>query len=265
MSVFRFEFKQSIRSTLVWCFGLTLIVLIFMFFYPVYANDIETMKPLFEKLPELVLKSLGVNIETLFTALGFYTFILLYIQLVTSIQAIMLGLGIVGKEVRLKMSDFLLTKPMTRANVLIQKSLAVFAHIGITWVYLSAISYGMLMIVKTESLNMKAFALFALSTLLLQILFAGLGILIAVLIRKLKSVVGVAMSVVFSLFVMNLMQAILDEPWLRYLSPFQWFDKTYIFYNTSYEWPMVGMWVLVTGVSLVGAYVVFTRKDIHAV
>ena len=121
MSVFRFEFKQSIRSTLVWCFGLTLIVLIFMFFYPVYANDIETMKPLFEKLPELVLKSLGVNIETLFTALGFYTFILLYIQLVTSIQAIMLGLGIVGKEVRLKMSDFLLTKPMTRANVLIQK------------------------------------------------------------------------------------------------------------------------------------------------
>jgi len=265
MSVFRFEFKQSIRSTLSWCLGLTLIVLIFMFFYPVYANDIETMKPLFEKLPVILLKSLGVNIETLFTALGFYTFILLYIQLITSIQAIMLGLGIVGKEVRLKMSDFILTKPMTRANILIQKSLAVFAHIGITWVYLTTISYVMLQVVKTEALNVPAFVLFVLSTLLLQILFAGLGIVIAVLLRKLKSVVGVAMSVVFSLFVMNLMQAILDEPWLRYLSPFQWFDKTYIFYNTAYEWPMVGMWVLVTGVSLVGAYVVFTRKDIHAV
>jgi ABC-2 type transport system permease protein len=265
MTVFRFEFKQSIKSTLAWCFGLTLLVLIFMFFYPVYANDIEIMKPLFEKLPKVILKSLGVNIEKLFTALGFYTFILLYIQLITSIQAIMLGLGIVGKEVRLKMSDFILTKPMTRANVLIQKSLAIFAHIGITWVYLSVISYAMLMVVKTEALNVPAFALFSLSTLLLQILFAGLGIVIAVLIRKLKSVVGVAMSVVFSLFVMNLMQAILDEPWLRYLSPFQWFDKTYIFDNTSYEWPMLGMWALVTIVSLAGAYVVFTRKDIHAV
>jgi len=265
MTVFRFEFRQAIRSTLAWCLGLTLIVLIFMFFYPVYANDIETMKPLFEKLPEIVLKSLGVNIETLFTALGFYTFILLYIQLITSIQAIMLGLGIVGKEVRLKMSDFILTKPMDRSKILIQKSLAVFAHIGITWTYLTVISYVMLQVVKTEALNNEAFALFVLSTLLLQILFAGLGIVIAVSIRKLKSVVGVAMSVVFSLFVMNLMQAILDEAWLRYLSPFQWFDKTYIFYNMSYEWPMLAMWALVTIVSLAGAYVVFTRKDIHAV
>lgn len=265
MTVFRFEFRQAIRSTLAWCLGLTLIVLIFMFFYPVYANDIETMKPLFEKLPEIVLKSLGVNIETLFTALGFYTFILLYIQLITSIQAIMLGLGIVGKEVRLKMSDFILTKPMDRSKILIQKSLAVFAHIGITWTYLTVISYVMLQVVKTEALNNEAFALFVLSTLLLQILFAGLGIVIAVSIRKLKSVVGVAMSVVFSLFVMNLMQAILDEAWLRYLSPFQWFDKTYIFYNTSYEWPMLAMWALVSIGSLAGAYVVFTRKDIHAV
>ena len=265
MTVFSFEFRQAIKSTLAWCFGLTLIVLIFMFFYPVYANDIDMMKPLFEKLPEIVLKSLGVNIETLFTALGFYTFILLYIQLITSIQAIMLGLGIVGKEVRLKMSDFILTKPMDRSTILIQKSLAVFAHIGITWTYLTVISYAMLQVVKTEALNNEAFALFVLSTLLLQILFAGLGILIAVSIRKLKSVVGVAMSVVFSLFVMNLMQAILDEAWLRYLSPFQWFDKTYIFYNTSYEWPMLATWAVVTIVSLAGAYVVFTRKDIHAV
>lgn len=265
MTVFRFEFKQSIRSTITWCFGLSMIVLIFMFFYPVYANDIDIMKPIFEQIPEVMLRSLGVNIETLFTALGFYTFILLYIQLITSIQAIMLGLGIVGKEVRLKMSDFILTKPITRASILIQKSWAVFAHLGITWIYLTLISFGMLMVVKTEALNWTAFALFSLSTLLLQILFAGLGIVIAVLIRKLKSVVGVAMSVVFSLFVMNLMQAILEEPWLRYLSPFQWFDKTYIFNNSSYEWPMVGMWALVTIVSLAGAYVVFTRKDIHAV
>jgi ABC-2 type transport system permease protein len=123
----------------------------------------------------------------------------------------------------------------------------------------------MLISVTTEPLNMTAFFLFTMSTLMLQVMFAGLGIFIAVLVRRLKSVVGVGLSVVFTLFVMNLMQAILDEPWLRYFSPFQWFEKTYIFYNSSYEWPLLGMWALVTLVSLVGAYVVFTRKDIHAV
>ncbi len=265
MNVFRFEFKQTIRSSLIWGGGLILFLVMFMSFYPVYASEIEVIKPMFERIPEILLKSMGVHIDTLFTALGFYSFILMYLQLMATMQAIMLGLGIVGKEVRLKMSDFLLTKPMTRASILIQKCLAVFTHIGITWLVLSILSYVMLISVTTEPLNIKAFILFTGSTLMLQVMFAGLGILIAVLVRKLKSIVGVGLSVVFTLFVMNLMQAILDEPWLRYFSPFQWFEKSYIFYNKSYEWPLVGMWALVTLVSLVGAYVVFTRKDIHAV
>jgi len=265
MNVFRFEFKQTIRSTLIWGSGLILFLVMFMSFYPVYSSEIEVIKPMFERIPEIVLKSMGVHIDTLFTALGFYSFILMYIQLVATMQAIMIGLGVVGKEVRLKMSDFILTKPMTRSSILIQKCLAVFAHIGITWVVISALSYVMLISVATETLNMTAFFLFTLSTLMLQVMFAGLGIFIAVLVRRLKSVVGVGLSVVFTLFVMNLMQAILDEPWLRYFSPFQWFEKTYIFYNSSYEWPLFGMWALVTLVSLLGAYVVFTRKDIHAV
>lgn len=265
MNVFSFEFKQTVRSTLTWCFAYTLLILVFMLFYPVYATDISVWKPVFERLPEVILKTMGIHLDTLFTALGFYSFLLMYIQLITSIQAIMLGLGIVGKEVRLKMSDFILTKPMTRAQVLIQKSLAIFSHLGITWVYITALSYVVLTIVKTEPIDMTAFWLFSFSTLLLQVLFASLGILIAVMLRKLKSIVGVSMSVVFTLFVMNLMQGLLDEPWLRYFSPFQWFEKNYIFFNGAYEMPMFSMWVLVCVVSLLGAYVIFTRKDIHSV
>jgi ABC-2 type transport system permease protein len=265
MNVFRFEFKQLFRSTLSWSFALALTVIIFMSFYPVYYEQIAIMKPLFDNLPELLLKSLGVNVDTLFTGLGFYSFILMYVQLIAAMQGMMLGLGVVGKEVRLKMNDFILTKPLTRSSILIQKALAIFAHILITWTLLSILSTVMLLTVETGELNVQVFLLFTVSTLLLQVMFASIGILTAVLLRKLKSVVGVSMSVVFTLFVMNLMQAILDEPWLRYFSPFQWFEKAYIFYNSSYEWPMFGMWALISIGSCVGAYVVYTRKDIHAV
>jgi ABC-2 type transport system permease protein len=265
MNVFRFEFKQLFKSTLSWSLALALVVIIFMSFYPVYYDQIAIMKPLFDNLPELLLKSLGVNIDTLFTGLGFYSFILMYVQLIAAMQGMMIGLGIVGKEVRLKMNDFILTKPLTRSSILIQKSLAIFSHLLITWTLLSVLSYVMLITVETTELKLNIFLLFTLSTLLLQVMFASLGILTAVLLRKLKSVVGVSMSVVFTLFVMNLMQAILDEPWLRYFSPFRWFEKSYIFYNSSYEWPMLAMCALVTIGSCVGAYVVYTHKDIHAV
>jgi len=265
MNVFRFEFKQLIRSTLSWSLALGLVVIIFMSFYPVYYEQIAIMKPLFDNLPELLLKSLGVNVDTLFTGLGFYSFILMYIQLIAAMQAMMIGLGVVGKEVRLKMNDFILTKPMSRSSILIQKSLAIFSHLLITWIFLSGLSWVMLNSVETGPLNYQVFILFTLSTLLLQVMFASVGLLTAVLLRKLKSVVGVSMSVVFTLFVMNLMQAILDEPWLRYLSPFQWFEKSYIFYNSSFEWPMLAMCALISIGSCAGAYVVYIRKDIHAV
>jgi ABC-2 type transport system permease protein len=93
----------------------------------------------------------------------------------------------------------------------------------------------------------------------------ALGVLIATVLRKLKSVIGVGLSVVFALFIMNLMQSIFEEEWLRYLSPFQWFERGYLFVHNVFELPMIAMWLVVTVGSLITAYVVYVKKDVHAV
>lgn len=265
MTVFRFEFTQALKSTFGWFVGLAATVVLFMAFFPVYADQVEVMRPLMESLPELVLKGLGVNLDILFTAMGFYAFILLYIQLIAAMQGMILGVGIVGKETRLKMADFILTKPISRGSVLIQKSAAILAHLLITWILFTGLSYIAISQVSDLPLDKTIFGLFSLSNLMIMVVFAALGILIASWLRHLKSVIGVSLSVVFALFILNLMQAILEEPWIRYLCPFQWFDKGYIFFNKAFEWNLVGMWALVTLGSLILAYLVYTRKDIHAV
>lgn len=266
MTVFFFELKQGLRSTFWWCVGLGAVTFLFAgAMYPVYYDQVNVIKPMFEAIPEVVLRSLGVNLEILFTSLGFFSFVMMYLHLIAGMQGILLGLGVIGKELRLKMMDFILTRPMSRSQVFLQKLLAIFGHLTLTWIVFTLIAYFSIVSFSKDPLDPSIFALLVVSLYAIQLLFMAIGTLIATLLRKLKSVIGVGLSVVFALFIMNLMQSIFEEEWLRYLSPFQWFERGYLFANGSFEWPMVLMWLAVTVGSLIAAYLVYVKKDVHAV
>jgi ABC-2 type transport system permease protein len=266
MTVLFFELKQGVRSTVWWSIGLGAVTFLFAgAMYPVYYDQVNVIKPMFEAIPEVVLRSLGVNLDILFTSLGFFSFVMMYLHLIAGMQGILLGLGVIGKELRLKMMDFILTRPMIRSQIFIQKLLAIFGHLTITWMIFTAIAYLSIVSFSQDPIDESIFAQLAVSLYAIQLLFMAIGSLVATLLRKLKSVIGVGLSVVFALFIMNLMQSIFEEEWLRYLSPFQWFERGHLFANGSFEMPMVMMWVIVTLGSLVAAYVVYVKKDVHAV
>jgi ABC-2 type transport system permease protein len=266
MTVLFFELKQGWRSTVWWSLGLGAVTFLFAgAMYPIYYEQVNVIKPMFEAIPEVVLRSLGVNLDILFTSLGFFSFVMMYLHLIAGMQGILLGLGVIGKELRLKMMDFILTRPMSRSQVFIQKTVAIWIHLTLTWMIFSGIAYLSLVSFSKEAMDWVIFGQLSVSLYAIQLLFMAIGALIATLLRKLKSVIGVGLSVVFALFIMNLMQSIFEEEWLRYLSPFQWFERGYLFVHNAFEWPMIGMWVLVSVGSLIAAYLVYVKKDVHAV
>jgi ABC-2 type transport system permease protein len=266
MTVLFFELKQGLRSTFWWCVGLGAVTFLFAgAMYPVYYDQVNVIKPMFEAIPEVVLRSLGVNLDILFTSLGFFSFVMMYLHLIAGMQGILLGLGVIGKELRLKMMDFILTRPMSRSRIFLQKLAAIAIHLTITWFVFAGVAYLSIAMFAKEAIDLPVFTLLVLSLYAIQWLFMAIGALVVTLLRKLKSVIGVGLSVVFALFIMNLMQSIFEEEWLRYLSPFQWFERGYLFTNGSFELPMVAMWAVVTVGSLVAAYVVYVKKDVHAV
>lgn len=266
MTVLFFELKQGLRSTFWWCVGLGAVTFLFAgAMYPVYYDQVNVIKPLFEAIPEVVLRSLGVNLDILFTSLGFFSFVMMYLHLIAGMQGILLGLGVIGKELRLKMMDFILTRPMSRSSVFIQKLVAIFGHLTLTWLIFTLVAYLSIVSFSKDPMDLSIFAYLSVSLYAIQLLFMAIGALIATLLRKLRSVIGVGLSVVFALFIMNLMQSIFEEEWLRYLSPFQWFERGYLFSNGHFELPMVLMWLLVTIGSWIAAYVVYVKKDVHAV
>lgn len=265
MSIFKFELRHNLKSTLVWTLALLGVNAMFLSVYPYYRDEMAVIKPMFEGFPPQVLEALGINVENLFTALGFYSFVQMYVQLIAAMQGMIFGLGILGKEVRLKTADFLFTKPVSRQSIYLQKWASILVLLSISWIVYSTFNFMMIRSYETESINIVLFGLVQLSNLLISLLFAAIGMLMASVLRKLKSVVSISISVVFAFFILNMMQSIFDKAWIRYFSPFQYFERSHLFINQQYEWPLVLMWIVITMGSFVLSYEITSRKDIHAV
>ncbi|WP_028608543.1 ABC transporter permease subunit [Paenibacillus harenae] len=264
MNIFLYELKAYRKSTLVWTFSLLAIVTMFMSFYPSISKDIDQFTKLLEGFPEPVRKAFGLQLDNMGTIMGFYSYMFLYLTLCGAIQGMNLGISVLSKETRDKTADFLLTKPVTRVNILTAKLMATAVSLILTnAVYM--IGAGMMASqVKTEDYSMKIFVMISLTLLFIQLIFLVLGLLLSVLFARIKSVLTVSLGVVFCFFFIGMLAATGGDEAKRFLSPFKYFDTAYIIEHSSYEAPYLLAGIGIIAASLITSYIAYMKKDIHA-
>jgi ABC-2 type transport system permease protein len=264
MNMYLYELKAYRKSTIIWTLSLVVLIVFFLSLFPSISKDAEAFKKLIEGYPEPVRKAIGLNVDNVFSILGFYSYSFLYITLCGAIQAMNLGVSIFSKEVREKTADFLFTKPVTRTNIMTAKLLAALTSLAITnVVYLAATSI-MVSQVKTENYSIKTFFMISITLFFIQMIFLALGMIMSVMIRKIKSVLTVSLSTVFPLFIVGMLSSTADDIALRYFSPFKYFDTAYIIKNSSYEVSYFIVGISLVIVSIAASYFIYTKKDIHA-
>jgi ABC-2 type transport system permease protein len=265
MNIFFHELKAYRKSTIIWSISLIMIVALFMSLFPAFSKDVVEFKKLLEGYPEPIRKALGMDLNTLFTILGFYCYALTFITLCAAIQAMNIGISIVSKEVREKTADFLLTKPVTRSKVLTAKLMAALASIIITNIIYFAGASFMTFQVKTDDFSFNTFFLLSLTIFFIQLMFLAMGIIISVLVRKIKSVLTVSLATIFAFYFLGAISATSGDEAKRYISPFKYFDTAQIIEKSSYEasFLIVGAVIMILFIAV--SYLLYTKKDIHAV
>jgi ABC-2 type transport system permease protein len=261
MNIFLHELRACRKSTLVWILTLIIVIIVFMSLYPAFSKDAELTTKMLEGFPEVVREALGVRLDSFFSIIGFYSFIYTYIVLCGSIQAMNSGLSILSKEVRDRTADFLLTKPIKRHQIVTAKLLASFTSLVFTNIVFIPIAYIVLSILKTESINILTFLLISFSLFLIQILFFSMGVLISVLLPKIKSVITVSLSTVFGFFIIDLFNGVINDKVLRYFTPYKYFDYLYIIQNNRYETPFIIIIAIFTMIAIFSSYIIYSRKD----
>lgn len=264
MNIYFQELKYYRRSSLIWISVFVFGILGYMSLFNAFTGDVNATMKILANLPEAVRAAVGLRLETFFTIFGFFGYVLTYLWLIGSIQAMNLGIGILSKEISGKTADFLLSKPVSRVKVLTSKLLAALTLITITNLFFVATAYTSALIFSDDPFADKSFILIALTMFIVQVLFLALGYLIAVVVPKIKSVLAYSLPIVFGFFIVGLLDSLLGIETIRVITPFKYFDTQYILDHGFYDIKYLIVELVVIVVCIVVAYAVYSRKDIQA-
>ncbi len=131
-NIFKFEFRSRLKSVLIWSLSVSALILIFSSMYSSFAGDAELLNQLMSKFPPELKSAFGLDRMDMSTVLGYYSLVYMFVQLCLAIQASNYGFGLVSIEESELTADFLLTKPVSRVQVLTSKLVAALASLLIT-------------------------------------------------------------------------------------------------------------------------------------
>lgn len=266
MNIYLHEIKSLRKSVAIWVCALVALAALFLSIYPSMASDSAEFKKLLSNYPASIRAMLGINIDYVTSILGFYSMIFSFIVLCGAIQAMNMGISILSKESRERTADFLLVKPVSRSTIVTAKLLAAFTMLIVTNVLFCIASTIIANAIKTVDYNVKIFLMINLTLFFIQLIFLAIGVAISVFFNKLKSVLPISLGVVLGLYMAGaFISTDKNSEVARFISPFQYFDITYIIKNAGYEtkYLITGAIIVIAAIAL--SYVIYTKKDIHAV
>lgn len=248
---------------LIWIITLCAITMVFLSMYNGLSAQIDSFRQIISNYPKALLTVINFRFEMFYSIYGYLSYLMTFVWLAGAIQAANLGISVVSKETAGKTADFLLSKPVSRGSVLLQKLSAIVSVIIITNLVFSGFAVVAARLISPSTFNFKLCILISLTLFFVQLFFLFIGFLLGAVIPKVKSVISVSMPLVFGLFILSSFSAILDKPETYYFSAFKYFDAYYIFRNGHYDykylWTLLGLIIFCTIVS----FVAYKRKDVE--
>ena len=265
-NIYRHEFLTRLKSVIIWSLSLTILSSFFFAMFPIFADEAALMNEFLARYPQELRAAFGMDRMDLSTVMGFYAFTFMFVQLCLAIQAGNYGFGLVSIEETELTADFLLSKPVSRTQVMTSKLLAALTSLTITNLVVWVTSFVAIAIFRGErEYETSTLLLLLASIVIFQLFFLSVGLVISLLVKRVRSVTPYGLGLGFGAYVLSAFSGIWGDVTLELITPFKHLDAPYIVQNGAYNTPLVLLNVAVTLVSLAVSYWLYTRRDIPAV
>ena len=265
-NIFLQELGMHLRSVITWSLSIAALIGVFGSLYPSFADDAALFGEMMDKFPPQLLAAFGMTGIDLSTIAGYFGLVFLFVQVCLAIQAANYGFALVSIEEREWTADFLLAKPVGRAQILTSKLLAALCALAITDAVVWASTFGFVELFRGgRPYEAGPVVLLLLSIIPFQLFFLAVGLLISLLVKRIRSVTPYAMGLAFGMYLLAAFGDMLGESALEKITPFKHFDASYILQQRSWDTPLALVSVAVIVLSLVGSYLRYTRRDIPSV
>lgn len=265
-NLFLKEMKRNTVSLIIWTVVITALISVTMLMYPTFMENQSKIMGMMNLVPKSALQFKGIsNFADLLSVMGYYAANnVIYMMLLGSIFAIVLGSNILLKEEYGKTAEYLLTRPLTRSEIYFSKLGVALLYIFLLNLVTSIAGLTWLELIPNATFSLKAFLILSFYTFLLNILFGVIGIFMSTLVKRPKPITTFSIGLVLIFyFVFTLSKITESAAKIGYMSPFKFVNTDAL--NPAYRldfWHLlyfVGISLFLTIISLR----LYTRKDIY--
>jgi len=262
MNIYKHEFKAILRTVLIWSASIAALLFVFMSISSTFSKNAVVVSDMLSNFPKQLLIAFGMNQMDFGSVLGYFGLMFLFCQICLAIQAANYGFGLVSIEENEFTADFLLAKPVGRGRIMTSKLLAALTGLTITNLVVWICSFVTLAVFNSgATYETKRLVILLLSILPFQLVFLTVGILISLLVKRVRNVTPFSMGLVFGLYILNIFGDMIGKKSLEVLSPFRHFNPNYIIQNAAYD-PLAWISVAAIVISVAGSYFLYNRRNI---
>jgi ABC-2 type transport system permease protein len=265
MNIFLREMKAHQKSLIFWCIGVILMVTTGMAKYTSMSGSGESMNELMSDMPKSLQAIMGTGVFDLSKASGYYGVLFLYLLMMATIHAVLLGANIISKEERDKTSEFLFVKPVSRKKIISLKLAAALSNIVV--INIITLISSILILAKYSNGEEEVIGdvgILMVGMFQLQLLFMVIGTGLAAVMKNPKRASYISTGILLLTFILSIAIDLNEKlEFLKYLTPFKYFEAKNIMYDGGFEGVFVTLTVGFITILLIVTYRFFSNKDLN--
>ena len=263
MNIFFRELRANLKSLIIWCVCLILLVVVGAAKFTAYYNN-PSMLAVLNALPKAMVDAMIPKAFNLTTVNGFYGLMMIYYALMGGIAATLWASDSITKEERDKTVEFSLVLPVSRSRVVTGKLLAALVNslvfVLVTW----GVSYAAAQQFHPAQTFNKFLALEMAGMFFIELIFLAVGLLLGCALKQYKRSGSLAIGIIlvtYFLSVFSGMQSNLD--FLKYFTPFKYFDAGVLLQSGKLDPTYLLLSAAIVVVCVAAAYWTYNKRDLY--
>lgn len=264
MNIFFRELKAHRKSLIIWTIAIFFMIVSSIGKFTAYAETGQSMNELLSQIPSTIKAVLGMGNFDLTKISGFYGMLYLYLLLLATVHASLLGANIISKEERDKTTEFLMVKPVSREKIITAKLLASLFNIVVF--NLVTLFFSITLLGKyangediTSEISILMVAMF-----ILQLMFLFIGTATAAVSKRPRSTASVATAILLVTFIISSAININSKlESLKYITPFEYFRADKLLNGDGFEPVFLILSFVIITVLVFVTYASYKKRDFN--
>ena len=258
MPVFFKELRRSRLLIIIWSAASAFMLAVSLLIYPIMVTQLGSLAGMSD-----MLSAFGTDASSFMDYTGYFgSEIVSVLGIGGAIFAALVGINALSREEREHTAEFLLTHPVPRARVVLEKLLSVVVAVLVLNAA-SAILSAASSAVIGEKPDVGAIALTFLAHFILHFEIGAITFMLSAFLTR--GAVAAGLGVAFGTYVLYIVANITDklEP-LKYVTPFGYAESGYIAANRSIHGGYLTVGLAITAACIALAFVGYCKKDIKS-